>query len=134
MRRTYALLAAATLSGACAPTAQESPAVTACLANVPALREAIVAGPASLAERFAAQGDLRYLEWHGIGALVPGVRDQDCVRKGNHFRWLTGTSDAVCSEEHRRLYEQSYKFAEAYNASMAVIRARAGLPVCNGEG
>jgi hypothetical protein len=102
-----------------------------CSRGVESLREALASEPRALAARVAGSGDYRYLEWFGIGSVVPGIGDQECVRKGGFLRWFEGTSDAVCSEQHAALYERSYAFAEQYNVAMASLRESKGLAACN---
>jgi hypothetical protein len=102
-----------------------------CERAVPALREALRVPPKEQAERSAATRDLRYLEWFGVGSAIPGVKSQACVREALISRPFEGTSDALCSEEHRKLYEQSYSYAEAFNRQMAAERAKRGLKSCN---
>jgi hypothetical protein len=102
-----------------------------CERTVPALRETLRTPPKEQAERSAATRDLRYLEWFGIASAIPGVKSQACVREALISRPFEGTSDALCSEEHRKLYEQSYSYAEAFNRHMAVEREKLGLKSCN---
>ena len=102
-----------------------------CERAVPALRETLRVPPKEQAERAAAAQDLRYLEWFGVASAIPGVKSQACVRETLMSKPFEGTSDALCSEEHRKLYEQSYSYAEAFNRHIAVERARRGLKSCN---
>jgi hypothetical protein len=102
-----------------------------CAQAVPALRQALRIAPAASAERAIAANDLRYLEWYGIGSAVPGVKNQACVREARILKPFEGTSDALCSEEHRALYEQSHAYAEAYNERIAEARKARGLVNCN---
>jgi hypothetical protein len=102
-----------------------------CTRGVASLRESLKHEPQALAARAASGGDLRYLEWFGFYSAIPGVANQQCVREGKFFKWFEGTSDVLCSEEHRVLYERSHAFAERYNRAMASLRTAKGLESCN---
>ena len=102
-----------------------------CARAVPALRETLRASPQEQAARAIGANDLRYFEWYGFASAVPGIRSQECARQANIIKPLEGTSDALCSEEHRDLYKRSYAYAEAYNQHMALERKARGLTICN---
>jgi len=127
--------AALLLIGSCGAAAQPSTAAaqsdSLCTLGVAALRESLKVEPKVLAARSAAGGDYRYLEWHGFTSAIPGVANQQCVRDAKFHKWFEGTSDALCSREHRTLYERSHAFAEQYNRHMVGLRTAKGLQSCN---
>ena len=83
-----------------------------CARVVPMLRETLREEPREQAAKAASLSNLRYLEWYGIASAIPGVKSQSCVREHRLSRPFEGTSDALCSQEHRELYERSYAYAE----------------------
>jgi hypothetical protein len=102
-----------------------------CARAVPALKNALEVQPEKGAQSAAASGDLRYLEWFGVASAVPGIRSQSCVQKHRLSKPFEGTSDSMCSEEHRALYERSYAHAEAFNRQMSLERKKRGLRSCD---
>lgn len=102
-----------------------------CARVVPILRETLKVDPKESARRAANKGDLRYLEWYGFASAIPGVKSQACVRARRLSKPFEGTSDALCSEEHRELYEKSHSYAEAFNQQMAMERRRRTLVSCD---
>jgi hypothetical protein len=101
-----------------------------CVEAVAALRDTLRIPPEQQAARAIKARDFRYLEWHGLGSMIPGVKSQDCARNANIIKSFEGTSDALCSLEHGRLQEASYPYAEAYNRFIAAEREARGLPSC----
>ena len=128
-----ALVAAVALAcGAEAPAQGAAPAAKAwCERAVPALREALRTAPTTSAERAIAANDLLYLEWYGLGGIVPGVKGWECARKAKIVKPFEGTSDALCSKEHGLLVEQGRAYAEAYNQRIAAARKAVGLLTCD---
>ncbi len=102
-----------------------------CERAVPSLREVLRHKPEDLARESASKGDFMYFELHGIGAYIPGVKSQECVRKAKLFKMLEGSSGAVCSVEHGALQPQAGQFAERYNQHIAVHRKAHSLVTCN---
>jgi hypothetical protein len=102
-----------------------------CANAVPALRKTLSVPPKEQAKAAASTGDLRYLEWYGFYSFIPGVRSQQCAREGRITKPFEGTSDALCSPEHSRLYDQSYAYAEAYNQQLANERRSRGQATCS---
>ena len=123
------LIVAAISGGACAQSIQPAGEAS-CREAVSALRETLSLSPQKQAERAIGVADLRYLEWYGLGSMIPGIRSQDCARSANIVKPFKGTSDALCSLEHGRLYEASYAYAEAYNRLIALEREARGLVSC----
>jgi hypothetical protein len=102
-----------------------------CARAVPALKKALEVHPTKGAQKAADSGDFRYLEWFGFASAVPGVKSQACVKENGLSKPFEGTSDALCSDEHRALYERSYAHAEAFNRQMSVERKKRGLRSCD---
>jgi hypothetical protein len=101
-----------------------------CREIVAALRETLSLSAQEQAARAINANDLRYLEWYGLGSMIPGIKSQSCARNANIVKPFEGTSDALCSPEHSRLYDASYSYAEAYNRLIALERELRGLPNC----
>ena len=102
-----------------------------CSKAVPSLRETLRVAPVQRAEQAAMAGDYRYLEHWGFGSTIPGVKDQECVRKAKVFKYFYGTTDHLCSDQHAKLYNKTYEYAELYNRSITKERALRGLQSCN---
>jgi hypothetical protein len=102
-----------------------------CTEEVASLKEDLRIEPDINAGRAADAGDLLYLMWSGLYSIVPGIKNQECISKGGYSKWFRGTSDAICSSEHETLYKRSYAYAEAYNRTMARLRASKNLPTCD---
>jgi len=63
------------------------------------------------------KGDLRFVGVMGVGLLVPGVPDyQEKYAARYGVRVIENTSDAIENEEHRRLQDVAYHYAEKYNS------------------
>lgn len=102
-----------------------------CSRAIPVLRETLLVEPSKQAAKSAASNEFRYLEWYGFMSAVLGIKSQSCVREAHLSRPFEGTSDALCSEEHRKLYEKTYKYAETFNQHMSVERKKRGFPTCD---
>jgi len=67
-------------------------------------------------EDAVSKGDLRFVGVMGVGLIVPGVPDYyEKYAAKYEVRVIENTSDAIESEEHRRLQEVAYRYAEEYN-------------------
>jgi hypothetical protein len=102
-----------------------------CTEDIASLKEDLRIEPDINASRAADAGDLRYLMWSGLYSIVPGIKNQECIREGRYSKWFRGTSDAICSSAHEALYKRSYAYAEAYNRTMARLRASKNVPTCD---
>jgi hypothetical protein len=127
---TSGLLLAAAISTAASAKNMPSEGEAWCREAVSSLRETLSLSPQDQAERAIKAGDLRYLEWYGLGSMIPGIKSQDCARVANIVKPFDGTSDALCSYEHGKLYEASYAYAEAFNRLIALEREARGLASC----
>jgi len=68
-------------------------------------------------EAAVSKGDLRFVGVMGFGLLVPGVPDyQEKYAARYGVRVIENTSDAIENEEHRRLQDAAYRYAEKYNS------------------
>ncbi len=131
---TTSALACLLLAGTaaqCQPSESAAALGQLCGPDAAALRESLKFAPELLAQRSADNSDFNYLEWHGLGSVIPGISSQKCVREGKFHKWFRGTSDAICSKEHQVLYERSYTFAEKHNKRMAALRLAKGLATCD---
>jgi hypothetical protein len=115
----------------CQPADNAAVLAQLCDPDVTALRESLKLAPEVLAQQSANEGDFNYLEWYGFYSAIPGVSNQQCVRDGKFHKWFRGTSDFLCSREHKVLYERSYAFAEKHNKHMAALRLAKGLAACD---
>jgi len=73
------------------------------------------ADPAADVNRAIAAGDLRFVGVIGVALIVPGAPDWVHVTPQGHVRYIPNTSDAFESEEHARLQQIAYNYAEKYN-------------------
>jgi hypothetical protein len=101
-----------------------------CSEEVPALKTMLAAAPEVRAQKAITRGDLKYLEWYGFVSAIPGVVNQQCARTQNIIKPFIGTSDVLCTSEHKKLYELSYPFAEKYNKAISVQREVLKLQTC----
>ena len=102
-----------------------------CERVVPLLRQALTVDPTARAAQAAQAGDMKYLQWYGVVSAVPGIKSQTCVQEARLSKPFEGTSDALCSEEHRVLYERTHSYAEAFNRQMAIERKKRKLRTCD---
>jgi hypothetical protein len=102
-----------------------------CKEDVPALRQILAKSPNESAEAAARSGDFRYLMWAGLVGAFPGVEDQRCAMRKQNYKWMRGTSDALCSETHGSLMALAHGWSERYNQRMSELRAANGLDACS---
>jgi len=122
----------AILAIALALSVQECIAAEDCEGDVRALREMLKTEPEQLAQATASRGDIAFLMWGGVGAVIPGIANQKCAREDGQFKWMRGaSSDSLCGgAEHAALYQQSSDFAVRYNRAMVTERERRGIALC----
>jgi hypothetical protein len=102
-----------------------------CARAVQALRETLRVPSQEQAMRAAANADLRYLEWFGFASEIPGIKSRQCVGEAHLSKPFEGTTDALCSNEHLRLWNQSASYAKEFNRYIAIEREKRGLKSCN---
>jgi len=79
--------------------------------------------PGADARAHVAQGDLRPVGVYGFTCSIPGP-EGNLPPPQVGIRCLDGTSDAVESEEHRRLIKVAADYALAYDRELKKIMAR----------
>ena len=80
------------------------------------LRGILHASPTTDANEAVRRNDLRFLAIKGYAVTVPGVEDYDerfSLRYG--YRIIEGTTDAIRSDQDRRIQEAAVAYATAYN-------------------
>jgi hypothetical protein len=75
------------------------------------------ADPIADANLAIAKGDFRLKGINGLGLMIPGtdLPQYEEATKTKNVISIEGTSDVVYGEEHLRLIDLAFKYAEAYN-------------------
>jgi hypothetical protein len=82
-----------------------------------ALRELKIEDVATDAQRALAAHDTRLLAVRGVAIEVPGAGDDvPSLEKKYGIKVISGTSDAIRSDEQRRLNDNARAYAKKYNA------------------
>ena len=80
------------------------------------------ADPVADARLAVSKHDYRFRALLGLGIFIPGTKEipHQLVEKQFGYTIIEGTSDCLVNEEHQRLVQKAYAYAEAYN--LCIIR------------
>lgn len=81
------------------------------------LRWLETADPLVDARAALSRGDHRLCAVQGLTITIPGTDEGafEILKRDYGINEIEGTTDALANEEHRRLAEMAYRYAEAYN-------------------
>lgn len=95
-----------------------------------ALRTLETSDPVASAQQAAKGEDFRFVSVQGYSEFVPAIKNQRCALETRRPRLIDPTSDVICNEEHGRLKQFAYRYAERYNQQVQKLLKVAGKRSC----